>query len=118
MSQLLTGIALTIEYIAVFVLVAGFCTIIFINIPKGYSAYKNNSSNDLYTVIREMRLHLGQTLLLGLEILIVSEVIFSVSHRTLEEVSILGLTVLVRVGLSFFLNLELDHINSAKKYES
>ena len=57
--------------------------------------------------IREMRLQLGSYLLLALEFMIVSDVIHSALNRTLDEFLLLGVLVLIRSALSFFLSLDL-----------
>lgn len=51
----------------------------------------------------------GQPLLLGLEVLVAADIIETVTvDRTLETVASLGLLVLVRVVLSFSLDVEID----------
>ena len=57
--------------------------------------------------IRDLRLQLGSYILLALEFMIVSDVIHSALSRTMEEFLMLGLLVLIRTALSFFLGLEL-----------
>lgn len=57
--------------------------------------------------IRDMRLSLGSYILLGLEFMIVSDVIHSALSRTLDDFLILGVLVLIRSAISFFLNLDL-----------
>ena len=57
--------------------------------------------------IREMRLRLGSYILLGLEFMIISDVIHSALRRTLDDFLILGVLVLIRSALSFFLSLDL-----------
>jgi uncharacterized membrane protein len=51
----------------------------------------------------------GHPLLLGLEVLVAADIIETVTvDRTLESVASLGLLVLVRVALSFSLDVEID----------
>lgn len=57
--------------------------------------------------IRDMRLRLGSYILLGLEFLIISDVIHSALSRTLDDLLILGVLVLIRSALSYFLSLDL-----------
>ena len=53
----------------------------------------------------------GRTILLGLEILIVADIILTVAiDQTLESAATLGLIVLVRTFLSFSLDIELDGV--------
>lgn len=56
-----------------------------------------------------LRQNLGRCILLGLEILIIADIVLTVTiDRTLESALALGLIVLVRTFLSFSLEVELD----------
>jgi uncharacterized membrane protein len=58
-----------------------------------------------------LRHNLGRTILLGLEILIVADIILTVAiDQTLESAATLGLIVLVRTFLSFSLDIEMDGV--------
>ena len=58
-----------------------------------------------------LRHNVGRTILLGLEVLIVADIILTVAiDQTLENVATLGLLVLVRTFLSFSLDIELDGV--------
>ena len=56
------------------------------------------------------RLTLGRSMLTGLEVLIVSDILHSIVHRTLSEVGILTVIVVIRVAMAYFLDLELARI--------
>ena len=61
-----------------------------------------------YTAIRH---NLGRTILLGLEVLIIADIILTVAiDQTLESAATLGLIVLVRTFLSFSLDIEMDGV--------
>ena len=61
---------------------------------------------DSYSVLRR---NLGRVILLGLEILIVADIIRTVIvDPSLESVMVLGLIVLIRIVLSFSLEVEID----------
>ena len=61
-----------------------------------------------YTALRH---NLGRTILLGLEFLIVADIILTVTiDQTLESAATLGLIVLVRTFLSFSLDIEMDGV--------
>jgi uncharacterized membrane protein len=63
---------------------------------------------DAYTALRH---NMGRTILLGLEVLIVADIILTVAiDQTLENAATLGLIVLVRTFLSFSLDVELDGV--------
>ena len=58
--------------------------------------------------IASIRIQLGQYLLLGFELLIVSDVISTIVEPTIDELIQVGGVVLIRTILSFFLNREIE----------
>jgi len=62
--------------------------------------------------IRDMRLRLGSYILLSLEFIIISDVILTAISRNVDDLLALGLLVLIRVVLSFFLGRELDEVKA------
>ena len=62
--------------------------------------------------IRDMRLRLGSYILLSLEFIIISDVILTAISRNVDDLLALGLLVLIRVVLSFFLGRELNEVKS------
>jgi uncharacterized membrane protein len=60
---------------------------------------------------RQLRKRLGQSILLGLEVLIVGDIVRTIIvETTLKSVAVLGLIVLIRIVLSFALEVEMDGI--------
>jgi len=58
---------------------------------------------------RHLRANLGRVILLGLEVLIVADIIRTiVVDQSLESVGVLGLIVVIRIVLSFALEVEID----------
>jgi uncharacterized membrane protein len=58
---------------------------------------------------KELRADLGRVILLGLEVLIIADIIRTiVVDQTLQSVAVLGLIVLIRIVLSFSLEVEID----------
>jgi uncharacterized membrane protein len=58
---------------------------------------------------RRLRENLGRVILLGLEVLIIADIIRTiVVDQTLESVAVLGLIVAIRIVLSFSLEVEID----------
>jgi uncharacterized membrane protein len=56
-----------------------------------------------------LRMHLGRVILLGLEVLIVGDIIRTiVVEPTIESVGVLAIIVLIRIVLSFSLEVEID----------
>ena len=57
----------------------------------------------------ELRRNLGRSILLGLEVLIVADIVRTiVVDQTLESVAVLGGIVLIRIVLSFSIDVEID----------
>jgi uncharacterized membrane protein len=57
----------------------------------------------------QLRMHLGRVILLGLEVLIVGDIIRTiVVEPTIESVGVLAIIVLIRIVLSFSLEVEMD----------
>jgi uncharacterized membrane protein len=58
---------------------------------------------------RTLRRNLGRSILLGLEVLIVADIIRTIIVApTLESVAVLGIIVVIRIILSFSLEVEID----------
>ena len=63
-------------------------------------------SSDAY---RQLRANLGRVILLGLEVLIIADIIRTiVVDQSLQSVGVLGIIVVIRVVLSFSLEVEID----------
>ena len=62
--------------------------------------------------IRNLRLQLGSYILLSLEFIIISDIIQSAISRNLDDILSLGVIVIIRVALSFFLGRELIEVKA------
>lgn len=62
--------------------------------------------------IRNLRLQLGSYILLSLEFIIISDIIESAITRNLDDLLTLGLLVIIRIALSFFLGRELSEVKA------
>ena len=68
---------------------------------------------------QQLRRSLGRVILLGLELLIIADIILTVTvEQTLESAATLGVIVLVRTFLSFSLEVELEGVLPWRKRES
>lgn len=65
--------------------------------------------------IRRLRAELGTYLLLGLELLIASDILKTVLEPSLDELAILGGIVVLRTILSVFLNKEIKELDSKRR---
>jgi uncharacterized membrane protein len=72
----------------------------------GYAKHVVGRSSDPF---RQLRANLGRVILLGLEVLIIADIIQTiVVDQSLESVRVLGLIVVIRIVLSFSLEVEID----------
>jgi len=77
------------------------------------------SRGDHVGLYARARRHVGESILLGLEILIIADIVQTVTiDPTLESAAILGLIVLVRTFLSFSLEIELEGVVPWRRREA
>ena len=70
------------------------------------------------TAFKDLRASLGRSILLGLEVLVVADIVRTiVVEPTLESAATLGVIVLVRVLLSFAIDVEVDGVAPWRKAE-
>lgn len=95
--------ALAIEILAVLIIVVG------IFVAMGRYSYRGILQQDDRERYRDLKVHLGKSLLLGLEILVAADIIRTVAlEATLESVVVLGLLVMIRTFLSWALIVEIE----------
>ncbi|MDW7667179.1 MAG: DUF1622 domain-containing protein [Bacillota bacterium] len=103
--NLLHNFSIIIAMMAVSVLVWG----TFITFSKWlYHELKRKKSTILHKKREELRIKLGSYILIGLEILIVADIIETIINPTIMEVALLGAIVLIRTFISYFLEKELE----------
>lgn len=105
-ERILDGIeylALAIEILAVLVIAIGVLYAVSLFLVSRYGTRKMKGYD------RQFRARLGNSLLVGLEILVAADIIRTVAlEPTLENVAILGILVLVRTFLSWSLVVEIE----------
>lgn len=70
-------------------------------------------------VYERARVQVGQAILLGLEVLIIADIVLTVTiDQTIESAATLGIIVLVRTFLSFSLEIELEGIVPWRRRDS
>ena len=95
--------ALVIELIAVLIIIV---TIFYALVHYMIQSIRTSEVGSHY---QELKVRLGKSLLLGLEILVAADIIRTVAlEATLESVMVLGLLVLIRTFLSWALVVEID----------
>ena len=68
-----------------------------------YSEFNKESKIVMHNLREELRIKLGSYILLGLEVLIVADVVESIANPSYEELIILGGIVLIRTVMGYFL---------------
>lgn len=92
------------EILGVAVLVAG-------SVTAFATYFRDVGRLDRGQAYKNLRANVGRTILLGLEILIVADIVLTVAiDSTLQSAIALGVIVLVRTFLSFSLEIELDGV--------
>ena len=70
---------------------------------------RDRAFNAVEDAFGDLRKNLGRVILLGLEVLIIADIIRTiVVDQSLESVAVLGIIVVIRVVLSFSLEVEID----------
>lgn len=67
---------------------------------------------DQYVAIQHARCSLGMYLLFGLELMIASDVLRSIVSRSLEDLALLGVLVVIRTVIAYFLGREIEEIRA------
>jgi uncharacterized membrane protein len=74
-----------------------------------FARYGQQAAAHAADPFRQLRANLGRVILLGLEVLIIADIIRTILvDQSLESVGVLGLIVLIRIVLSFSLEVEID----------
>ncbi len=102
-------IALAVDLIGIAILVVGA-----IKFVVHYVGFEIGKLQGLECVdrIRELRLGLGSYILLSLEFMIVSDIINSSLSKSLDDFLLLGMLVVIRTAMSFFLTRDLEEFKA------
>jgi uncharacterized membrane protein len=104
-DEVIYGVVLIIELIGAAIMVVGAIAALVRSIPMAVNA---TTRPDTYPGLRR---NIGRAILLGLEVLIVADIIRTILvDPTVESVLILGTIVVIRVLLSFALEVEIDGV--------
>lgn len=109
-SQLLTYLSIVLDGFSVLILIIGviFALVDFIKLfIHKYTRQEHAEANNL------IKNALGSYILLSLEVLIAADIIDSIVHPTLEDILKLGLVVIIRTIISYFLNKEIESTERA-----
>lgn len=92
-----------VEAVGASIMVFGGLAVFAVYVPRMLSPVKRLGSYEA------LRRQLGRCILLGLEVLIVADIVRTIIvDQTIESVAVLGVIVIVRILLSFALEVEMD----------
>lgn len=104
-DQVISDIVKVVEAIGASIMVVGGLLAF---IDWGLHASRAESRRGAY---RQLRRRLGQVILLGLEVLIVGDIVRTIIvEPTLQGTAVLGMIVIIRIILSFSLEVEIDGV--------
>ena len=104
-EQVVEAAVRVVEVVGAAIMVFGGLAALVAGIPRMVRAENRNAA------YQGMRRDLGRAILLGLEVLIVADIIRTiVVEPTVESVLVLGAIVIIRVLLSFSLEVEMDGV--------
>lgn len=103
-NELTRDIVVSIEATGIAIIVIG------ILVAMGYSLHKLIVQRALRDAYSSLRHGIGRSLLLGLDLLIASEIMKSIIAETIESVMVLGMTIVIRTFLSLTLEIEIEGV--------
>jgi uncharacterized membrane protein len=102
-EEAMDAIARGVEVIGIMTLVVGLAAAL---VRAGLALFGGQGAEQVYRIVRTV---FGRSILLGLEFLVAADIIRTVAvEPSLQNVTVLGLIVLIRTFLSFSLEVEID----------
>lgn len=77
--------------------------------------YQKLTNYQIVSSVEKTRSQLSSYLLLGLDFMLAADIIHTIHHSTLNELYVLGMIVIIRSVMSYFLNKELLQCNYHKE---
>ncbi len=104
-EDVISDVVKVVEVVGATIMVLGGGAALVVSVPR---ILRRDTRQASYEVLRR---DLGQAILLGLEVLIVADIIRTILvDATIESVAVLGAIVLIRVLLSFSLDVEIEGV--------
>ena len=108
MREALEVVILTADGVGILIMLVGFALALGQLLP----VLVRRSSSDEIIGIQMVRCRLGSYLVLALEFMIVSDLVHSVLTHELEDLYFLGVLVILRTMIGYFLNKEIQEISA------
>ena len=104
-DEVISDVVKAVEAIGALIMVIGG---LWAFIDFGFQTRRSEMRTPVY---QRLRRRLGQVILLGLEVLIVGDIVRTIIvDPTVESVAVLGIIVIIRIVLSFSLEVEIDGV--------
>lgn len=102
-EEVISAVVRVVEAVGAAIMVLGAAAAFVVAVPQAFTPGNRPRA------YRELRRNVGRAILLGLEVLIVADIIRTILvDPTLDSVLVLGSIVIIRVLLSFSLEVEID----------
>jgi uncharacterized membrane protein len=104
-EQTISDVVKVVETVGAGIMVLGGLGAFMVFLPSALPAATRKGSYE------QLRRNLGRCILLGLEVLIVADIVRTIIvDPTIESVAVLGVIVVIRIALSFSLEVEMDGV--------
>lgn len=118
-KHLVEWVTLSIEVVASIILLWGVVKALgLFSYAEILAVMKSKRPQEIHQLVIETRKVLGNYLLLGLELMIAADIIHTVISRTQEDLIFLGVLVVIRTLISYFLSKELETLEKNKQKKS
>jgi len=108
-KEVLGSIAEWIEVLGIFILIYGFVKFFLQFLLNEF--YKNPLKTPIH-ILQKIRCNIGVYILLALDFLIASDIIFSISDLSWEQLIRLSVMILIRTTIGFFLGKEIEELKT------
>lgn len=115
LKSALDAISLGIDLVGISILLVGFIKGIILYVRSELPQQGGKSG---ITLIQELRCKIGLYILLALDFLIASDIIHSTVHTEINDLYELGIIVLLRTAIGYFLGKEIQEIQESTSMES
>jgi uncharacterized membrane protein len=99
-----------VSAVGVLVLIYGFTRVL---IQLIINEIVRKEKRSFFNSTQSLRVKIGLYILLSLDFLIVSDIIDSITHRNLDELTKLGIIIVIRIAIGHFLGKEISEIRKA-----
>jgi uncharacterized membrane protein len=110
--QIFTPIAYGVDIVGCLILLWGFVRCLYQFLKREYQ--QRHATESLFRSLRTIRFELASYLLLGLEFMIVGDIIHTILEPSFEDLAVVTVIVGLRTMISFFLGKELEALDMEK----